>query len=281
MESLQGKVVLITGATDGLGKMVAQHVADRGATVLLHGRSKEKGERLLREIVTSSGNTNVFYYNADFTSLQQVKELSEKALSHHDALHVLISNAAVGGGPKGSSQRELSKDGYELRFAVNYLSHFVLTQNLLPLLQQSTPSRIVNVSSIGQAPLNFHDINLEKSYDSFDAYCKSKLAQIIYGFALADKLKGTGVTVNSLHPATLMNTNMVHDFFGRVSASVEEGAKVVEYVAFAPETSEITGAYFNQLRQVKAAAQAYDPEAREKLWQLSKQLTKTYLIQET
>jgi NAD(P)-dependent dehydrogenase (short-subunit alcohol dehydrogenase family) len=198
--SLKGKIVLITGATDGLGKEVAKRVAAAGATVLLHGRNREKGVSVKQEIIAATGNENIYYFNADFSSLQEVRQFSEDVLANHSLLHVLINNAAIGGGPKGEATRELSKDGYELRLAVNHLSHFLLTQNLLPLLQASAPSRIVNVSSIGQSPLNFDDLQLEKRYQSFDAYCKSKLAQILYGFNLAEKLKDTGVTVNSLHP---------------------------------------------------------------------------------
>ncbi|HEV7333376.1 MAG TPA: SDR family NAD(P)-dependent oxidoreductase [Flavisolibacter sp.] len=276
MQPLKGKTVLITGATDGLGKEVAHRAAAAGATLLLHGRSREKGNNVVQEIKSATGNEDIVYYNADFSSLQEVAYFSEEVLKNHEALHVLINNAAIGGGPKGSSRRELSKEEYELRFAVNHLSHFLLTQNLLPLLQQSAPSRIVHVSSVGQSPLYFDDINLGKRYDSFDAYCKSKLAQILYGFELAEKLEGTGVTVNSLHPASLMNTNMVHDFFERVSSSVEEGADVVMYVAFSDQTVGVTGAYFNQFKQAKANAQAYEQGARKKLWQLSENLTKAF-----
>lgn len=276
--SLKEKTVLITGATDGLGKEVAKRVAAAGATLLLHGRNRAKGENILEEIKAATSNDNIYYYNADFSSLQEVKHLSEDVLSNHSSLHVLINNAAVGGGPKGAAVRELSRDGYELRFAVNHLSHFLLTQNLLPILKASAPARIVNVSSIGQSPLNFDDLQLEKRYLSFDAYCKSKLAQILYGFSLAEELKDTGVVVNSLHPATLMDTNMVHDFFGRVSSTVDEGADAVMQLAFAEETGGVTGAYFNQCTQEKAAAQAYDGEARKKLWQASEALTKAYLL---
>jgi len=276
MQSLKGKTVLITGATDGLGKEVAKRAAAAGASLILHGRNKAKGEQVVQEIRSAAGSQEIVYYNADFSSLQEVQQFSEAVLRHHTALHVLINNAAVGGGPKGSSQRELSNDGYELRFAVNYLSHFLLTQNLLPLLKASAPSRVVNVSSIGQSPLQFDDMQLEKRYDSFDAYCKSKLAQILYGFELAEGLRGTGVTVNCLHPASLMDTNMVHDFFGRVSSSVKEGADVVMHVAFAEATKDVTGAYFNQMKPARANAQAYEEGARKKLWRLSEDLTKVY-----
>ncbi|HEX8315729.1 MAG TPA: SDR family NAD(P)-dependent oxidoreductase, partial [Flavisolibacter sp.] len=251
--------------------------AEAGATLILHGRNEEKGARVAEEIRAATGSNTITYYNADLSSLAEVKNFAGKVLANHQQLDVLINNAAIGGGPKGSKQRELSKDGYELRFAVNHLSHFLLTQRLLPLLLSSAPARIVNIGSIGQSPLDFNDIHLEKRYDSFDAYAKSKLAQIIFGLELADRLKEKNIMVNSLHPASLMDTNMVHDFFGRTAATVEEGAEVVAYVAFSDETENVTGAYFNQFKQAKANAQAYNMEARKKLWQVSEELTKDFL----
>lgn len=230
------------------------------------------------EIRSATGNPEIYYYNADFASLLEVKHLSEQVLKDHRQLHVLINNAAVGGGPKGSKDRELSRDGLELRFAVNYLAHFVLTENLLPLLVRSAPARIVHVSSIGQAPLDFTDLMLEQHYDSFDAYCKSKLAQILYGMERAERLRDQGVSVNSLHPATLMNTKMVKEFFGLPSSRVEEGTEAVEYVAFDPETEGVTGAYFNQKRPSRANRQAYDADARQQLMEVSRQLAGNYLI---
>jgi NAD(P)-dependent dehydrogenase (short-subunit alcohol dehydrogenase family) len=276
--NLTGKTVLITGATDGLGKQVAMAAAKAGATLLLHGRNKVKGSEVLKEVEAASSNEHLFYYNADFSSLQEVKELSEHVLREHQQLHVLINNAAIGGGPKGSRTREFSKDGLELRFAVNYLAHFTLTQNLLPLLIHAAPARIVNVSSIGQSPLDFADLMLQKHYDSSDAYCKSKLAQILYGMELAERLQGKGVIVNSLHPASLMNTNMVKEYYGRTLSTVEEGLEVVEHVAFSPATAHITGAYFDQLIQGTAHKQAYDEAARKRLWDASIELARNYLL---
>ena len=119
---------------------------------------------------------------------------------------------------------------------------------------------------------------MEKSYDSFTAYCRSKLAQIMHSFELAEQLKDENITVNSVHPATLMHTNMVHDYFGRVSTLVDEGANAVEYVATSNETENITGTYFNQTKQSKANSQAYDKAARKKLWQISEELTKAYKV---
>lgn len=275
---MQSKTILITGSTDGLGRNLAFRFAQKGATLILHGRNPEKGKQLIDDLRSETGNSNLYYYNADFASLEEVKQFSKEIIAHHQQLHILINNAAIGGGPKDPRGREASKNGLELRFALNYLSHFLLTENLLPLLKASAPAKVINVSSIGQSPLDFNDMMMEKNYDSFTAYCRSKLAQIMHGFELADKLKDQNITVNSLHPATLMNTNMVHDFFGRVSTSVDEGADVVEYVAASSETENVTGAYFNQKQQAKANNQAYDKAARKKLWQISENLTKAFRI---
>ena len=278
MISIEGKTILITGATDGLGKEVARRALQAGGHVLVHGRNKQKGEDVVSELMKKTGRDTLKYYNADFNSLQQVKNLSQQILSEHKKIDILINNTAIGGGPKGNTERALSEDGCELRFAVNHLAHFLLTQNLLPVIKQSVPSRIVHISSIGQAPLDFDDIMMEKKFDSYTAYCRSKLAQIMYGFELAEKLNGKGVNVNSLHPATLMDTNMVHDYFGRVTSTIDEGADVVDYVSFSKETESISGAYFNQKREAKANAQAYDKEARKKLWQISEDLVRPFIL---
>ncbi len=273
MEPLGGKTILITGSTDGLGRLVAQRFAKRGATVLVHGRSKSKGDAAIADISKATGSHKLEYYNADLSSLDEVREMARAVLSKHDRLDLLINNAGLGGGPRGNSKRELSRDGHELRFAVNYLSHFLLTYMLLPAIKAAAPARIINVSSIGQHAIDFRDVMLEKGYDSFRAYRQSKLAQIMFTIDLADKLKGTGVVVNCLHPATLMNTNMVYEFFGSTISSVEEGADALEYVATSEDTAEVTGAYFDQKREAKANGQAYDSGAREMLRRLSLSLT--------
>lgn len=267
------KVVLITGSTDGLGKLVAQHLGASGATILLHGRNQKKGKGVLAEIKGSNPTAVVEYYNADLSSLDEVNEMAVRILERHKILHVLINNAGIGGGPKGNEKRELSRDGHELRFAVNYLSHFLLTYRLLPIIKASAPSRIINVSSIGQQPIDFDDVMLEKSYNSYRAYCQSKLAQIMFTIDLAEELKGSGVVVNCLHPATLMNTNMVYDFFGSTMSSVEDGAEALEYVAFSGDTANMSGVYFDGKRKSKANDQVYDHGARRRLRELSLKLT--------
>jgi NAD(P)-dependent dehydrogenase (short-subunit alcohol dehydrogenase family) len=166
----------------------------------------------------------------------------------------------------------VSEDGVELTFAVNYFSHFLLTRLLLPLLRDSAPARIVNVASAGQSPIDFSNPMLERGYDAMRAYSQSKLAQIMFTFDLAERQRDAGVTVNALHPASLMDTKMVQDTFGYTMSTVEEGAEAVVRLAVSPEVEGITGRYFDGTREARANRQAYDPQARERLWTLSEQL---------
>jgi NAD(P)-dependent dehydrogenase (short-subunit alcohol dehydrogenase family) len=270
MEHLSGKTILITGATDGLGKAVALELAKRDATLLIHGRNPQKGEAVLQEINKINHKPAHRYYNADFASLHQIRDMAFKVLAEHDRLHILINNAGIGAGK--NNQRQLSEDGYELRFAVNYLASVLLTRHLLPMMQQSRPAKIINVSSVGQSAIDFTDIMMEHHYNGFKAYTQSKLAQVLFTFSLADELKNSGITVNCLHPASLMNTNMVLESSMPVQSRVEEGLDTVLYVTLSPETDKITGAYFDHHQQKRAHEQAYDQAARKKLKVLSNRL---------
>jgi NAD(P)-dependent dehydrogenase (short-subunit alcohol dehydrogenase family) len=274
-QAVKNQVILVTGATDGLGKQVARDLAAQGVTVLLHGRSREKGEATLQEIRDATGNQKLIYYNADFSSLDAVRRLAEEIQADQDRLDVLINNAGIGSGSR-RARREMSADGYELRFAVNYLAPFLLTYQLLPLLRRSTPARIVNVASVGQQPIDFDNVMLEEGYDGLRAYRQSKLAQVMFTFDLAEELSESGITVNSLHPASLMNTKMVLEtnYFGGPMSSVEEGAYAVEYLATSPELDAVTGEYFDGEHRARANAQAYDKEARRRLRMLSQELTR-------
>jgi NAD(P)-dependent dehydrogenase (short-subunit alcohol dehydrogenase family) len=269
MQAQNGKTVLITGSTDGVGRMVAIRLGAAGAHVLVHGRDKMRGEQVASEIDAAGGTAE--FLQADLSALSEVRRLAEMVRQRPDRLDVLINNAGVGTDGSGGT-RQLSADGHELRFAVNYLAGFLLTHALLPLLKQSAPARIVNVASAGQQPIDFADVMLTHRYSGTRAYCQSKLAQILFTIDLAEELRGTGVTVNALHPASYMDTTMVRQSGVRPWSRVETGAEAILNLAVSPELEERSGLYFNGLRESRADAQAYDADARQRLKALSMEL---------
>ncbi len=273
MRALEEQTILVTGATDGLGRALARDLASRGATLLLHGRSDARLAETLHEIREATGNDRVRSYLADFSSLDEVRRLALEIERDQHRLDVLINNAGTGGG-KRASRREESADGHELRFAVNYLAPFLLTNLLLPLFRRSAPARIVNVASVGQAPIDFENLMLERGYDGFRAYSQSKLALIMFTFELARLLRaeGAGVTVNAVHPASLMNTKMVFESFGYTLSKIEDGVEATLRLVISPELEEVSGRYFDRLREARAHEQAYDDHARERLWRVSEEL---------
>lgn len=260
-------VALVTGSTSGLGRKVALRLAASGAHVIVHGRDSERGEALVKEI-EKQGIGSARFYRADFARLADVRKLAEAIQRDYRRLDLLVNNAGIA--LFGSGERQLSEDGYELHFQVNYLSHFLLTDLLLPMLKESAPARIVNVASGAQAPIDFNDPHIENNYSSGRAYGQSKLAQITFSMTLAERIEGTGVTTYSLHPATYMDTRMVRQAGIQPRATVDEGADAVMQL-ITQENLE-NGAYFNRLAPAKAHAQAYDKEARERLWALSRRL---------
>jgi NAD(P)-dependent dehydrogenase (short-subunit alcohol dehydrogenase family) len=263
---MQGKTALVTGSTSGLGSEVAKRLGAMGATVIVHGRNAERGREVVAAI--NAGPGNAVFYQADLASLDEVEALAAQVRENHDTLHLLINNAGIGGASQ--SERRESADGYELVFAVNYLSHFLLTQELLPLLEASAPARIVNVASIGQRPVDFDDVMMTSgNYNQMGAYSQSKLAQIMFTISLAEMLDPNEVTVNSLHPATFMDTPMVTSSGRQPMSSVEDGGDAVMQLAVGTAVAGRTGLYFNQLEEGRANAQAYDAAARDRLWEMS------------
>src|SRR5476651_741796 len=263
------KTVLITGATDGVGRLVATRLAAQGWRVLVHGRNRERGTSLVKEIEAAGGKAT--FIAADLASLAEVRTLAAAVLKETTRLELLINNAGIGstGDRPG---RQVSADGHELRFAVNYLSGFLLTHLLMPLLKAAQPSRIVNVASAGQKALDFDDIMLTKSYNGTDAYRHSKLAQVLFTVDLAIELKGSGVIANTLHPSTYMNTTMVRQSGTTPISKVEDGAAAILQLAVSPALDGKSGLYFNVLRESRADPQAYDAEARRRLRALSLKL---------
>jgi NAD(P)-dependent dehydrogenase (short-subunit alcohol dehydrogenase family) len=268
---MTGKTVLITGSTDGVGRYVAAKLAANGANVLIHGRDTARAETLADEI-RREGHGEATFYQSDLSSLAGVRKLAKTVIAEHKRLDVFISNASIGStSPK--SERQLSADGHELRFAVNYLSGFLLARLLLPLLKASAPARIVNVASLGQHPLDFDDVMLTRGYTGTRAYAQSKLAQIMFTIDLAHELDGSGVTVNALHPATYMNTTMVREGGITPISTVEQGGEAILHLADGDDMAGKTGLFFNGMQPSKANPQAYDDAARQRLRTLSLQLT--------
>jgi NAD(P)-dependent dehydrogenase (short-subunit alcohol dehydrogenase family) len=257
---MDGKTVLVTGSTDGVG-----------AKVLIHGRDKARAKTLADEI-RGQGHGEPIFYQADLSSLAGARRLAEAVLAEHKRLDVFISNAGIGSRTQGS-ERRTSADGHELRFAVNYLSGFLLVHLLLPLLRASAPSRIVNVASLGQHPLDFDDVMLTKGYSGTRAYAQSKLAQIMFTIDLARELEGSGVTVNALHPATYMNTTMVREGGITPISTVAQGGDAILRLVAGDDVAAKSGLFFNGMQQAQANPQAYDETARKRLRALSLELT--------
>ena len=265
-----GKTALVTGSTDGVGRLVAKRLAEASFHVYVHGRDQKRGDEVVGEIRAKGGAAD--FLRADLSALAEVRLLAKLVLDRGDRLDLLVNNAGIGSaGPAGT--RQTSRDGYELRFAVNYLAGFELTRLLLPLLKKSVPARIVNVSSLGQQAIDFSDGMLTRDYTGTRAYCQSKLAQILFTIDLAEELEGSGVTVNALHPATYMATTMVRAAGVTPVSTVDEGAEAILQLALSPSLEHRSGLYFNGLREARANAQAYDAKARERLRDISNQLT--------
>jgi NAD(P)-dependent dehydrogenase (short-subunit alcohol dehydrogenase family) len=267
MHDVPHKTVLITGATDGLGHGIALELARAHATVLVHGRDAARAEAVAAEL-RAAGAEAVRVYLADLSSLAEVRALAAAVIAGEPRLDVLVNNAGIGS-TVPSAERAESADGIELRFAVNYLSHYLLTRSLIPLLKAHPPSRIVSVSSAGQAPIDFADPMITHGYSGARAYCQSKLAQIMFTFDLAEELAGTGVTANALHPATFMPTKIV----ATPLSSLDDGVQATLRLICDPSLSGITSKYYNGQHEATADAQAYELDQRAQLRALSERLT--------
>ena len=263
------RIVLITGSTSGLGREVARSLAEAGDHVILHGRSSERGETLAKELNDKRPGSARFY-QADFGSLAGVRSLAAEIIRDYPQLDVLINNAGIA--LMNDPVRRLSQDGYELHFQVNYLSGFLLTDLILPLLDKGNSPRIINVASISAAPLDFDNLMLQQDYSPGRAYGQSKLAQVMYTADLSKKLLARNITVNSLHPATYMDTSMVLSLDIKPRSSVMDGRDAVLHLV--NDSNVGNGEFYDGLELSKAHAQAYDEAARAQLWIVSEQLVK-------
>lgn len=260
------RVILVTGSTGGLGRETALALARQGDHVIIHGRNQQRAMEVLKEI-NESGRGSARFYRADLGSLKETKKLAEAILADYDRLDVLVNNAGVF--LPNTATRQVTADGYELHFQVNYLAGYVLTNLLLPLLEASAPSRVINVAS-GQRPLDFADLMLEKNYDGMEAYLRSKNAQIMMTFAMAPDLSMRNITTTALFPSGLMDTDMVIEAGFEPESSVETGRDALLQLI---NDDVGTGKFFNVFDVGQAIPQASDADAQRKLLQASAELT--------
>ncbi len=272
MAGLDGKTVLVTGATDGLGRGVATELARLGATVLVHGRDDARGRETLAAIRERVPSAELHWHRADLAALSEVRRLAEEVQDSYERLDAVVSNAGIGTSIPGDGRRMESADGYELRFAVNYLAGYLLIRSLLGLLARSAPSRIVQVASAGQAAIDFDDVMLEHRYSGVQAYCQSKLAHVMFTVDLADELRETGVTATCLHPGTFMPTKIVLGAGVDPVTPLDAGVQATVRLVTDPELETTSGAYFDGERRSAPHSQAGDPAARRRLRELSDQL---------
>ena len=277
---MDGKVVLITGGTSGIGKATAKALAAMGAEVVVHGRNRKRGEQAAEEIRRESASDKVSLLLADLAVQDEVRRLAKEFEASHDRLDVLVNNAGL-----IADRRTETPDGIELTLAVNHLASFLLTNLLLDLLKKSAPSRIINVSSEAQRQakrIDFDNLQGERRYGAFRIYGQSKLANVLFTYELAEWLHDTGVTAFAMHPGGV-NTNfgkgnrslmsLLFRVFKPFMRSSEQGADTVVYLATSPEVEGMSGEYFSDREVTKPAEGAYDEAARKRLWEVSEELT--------
>ena len=281
MININGKVCLVTGATDGIGKVSARVLAELGAKVIIVGRNPEKSAIVLAELRSISGNENIDLLMADLAVMQEVRDLAEQVISRYDRIDVLLNNA---GGY--FTKHEITSDGLEMTFALNHMSYFLLTNKLMELLKYSAPARIVNVSSDAHygVDMEFENLNGEQEYKAWKAYQKSKLANVLFTYELLKKVPGN-ITVNCLHPG-FVATNFGHNnggFFGpvlkiaqRISAiDPEEGAKTSIFLCSAPEVKGVSGKYFYKCQPKTSSRESRNMDTGKRLWQISSDIAST------
>jgi len=273
--SMEGRICVVTGATNGIGKETALGLARLGASVVIVARNADRARQTASEIRGTTGNSNVETVLADLASLAAVRGAAAEIIRNHRAIHVLVNNAG-----RASGRRTLSADGYEKTFAVNHLAPFLLTRELLPLLREGAPSRIVNVASAAEAhgPIKFDDLQSERNYRGFAAYGMSKLANVLFTYELASRLEGSGVTANCLHPGTVA-TDLLRRIprwlFALLSPFMitpAQGAEPVVFLASSPRVEGVSGGYFQKSRAARSSKRSYDMDARKRLWDVSERL---------
>ncbi len=277
---LEGRVCVVTGATAGLGKETALGLARMGATVVIVARDAAKSARTVEEIEQDVPSAKVDVVLADFASLTAVRAAAAEIGKRYRAIHVLVNNAGV-----ANKHRTVTVDGYEQIFAVNHLAPFLFTRELLPLLRAGAPSRIVNVASVAERnnPIDFDDLQSERNYGGFRAYGKSKLANVLFTYELAERLAGTGVTANCLHPGAVA-TDMLKKIPWLLYALISpflltpaQGAVTQLFLASSPQVEGVSGGYYVKSTAARSSSRSYDLGARKRLWDVSESLVDSAL----
>lgn len=264
------KTVLVTGATDGIGKQTALQLAQLGFKVIVHGRNRGKSEMAASEIKKLSGNDSIYSIYADLSAQRQIYSMASELFKHYDHLDVLINNAGV-----YMDRRVITEDGLETTFAVNYMAPFILTNLLLPLLKKSGEARIVTVSSMIHAgSIDFDNLQGEKYFDGGYAYSLSKLCNVLFTYKLARDIERSGVTANCLHPGVI-NTKLLRAGWGGMGSPASIGAETSVFLASSESASGVTGKYFVNKKPVQSKPITYSKEAQEKLWDTSENLWRT------
>ncbi len=261
---LNNKIILLTGATDGIGKQTAFELAERRYVLLMHGKNINKGIGIRDEIIAKTGNTNIFYFNADFSSFKEIEELSNNIFKKFSHIDILINNAGI-----YKNEKIILDTGIEKNFMVNHLAAFFLTLQLLDLLKKSKNARIINVSSmIHASSIDFENLNSEKYYSGDYAYSLTKLCNILFTNELSSKLKNRNITVNALHPG-IINTKLLRAGWGGFGNSTAEGAKRILYLVYSDEVKNTTGKYFMNDKPTKSANISNDEDIKKRLWDIS------------
>ena len=278
---MRGQIVMVTGANAGIGKITAQELARMGAHVVMVARSRERGEAALAEIKSATGSSQIDLLLADLSSQESIRQLATDFQARYDKLHVLVNNAGA-----VFLKRQESADGLEMTFALNHLGYFLLTNLLLDMIKASAPARIVNVSSMAhqQGQIDFADLQNQKSYQGFQVYSQSKLANLLFTYELARRLEGSGVTVNALHPGFVASNFAKNNGFIarlamnlakllRIAQTTDKGAETSIYLASSPEAALVSGRYFDEKKAIRSSHASYNEADARQLWQVSEQLT--------
>lgn len=282
---MRGLTCLITGATDGIGKEAAIELAKKGCNLILIGRNKEKGEKVVEQIRKVAENyVDIDYFTADLMLMKEVSRVADEVIRKYPKIDVLLNNVGA-----YFAFRDVTEEGFERTFALNHLGYFLMTKKLLPLVEKSNYKRIVNVSSSAHYGIDFEfdNLNGEKKYSGFDIYKKSKLANVMFTYELAKRVRDKGITANCLHPGfvstnfgknnNLLWRNVIRVAMWLTAISVKDGAKTSIHLACSDEVKDITGRFFANSQVKKGSSKAKNEEHNQKLWELSEEFVEKFV----